>query len=96
LIVTFDENDDETDFVGLTDPAVSPDNARQRGLQNRTATIFAGADVRAGYRDAAPLTHVNILRTIEAIYGLSNSYAQQPNAGIPDNAMAALVFKGER
>jgi phosphatidylinositol-3-phosphatase len=99
LIVTFDENDDETDYVGLTDPAISPDNASKRGLQNRIATIFAGARVKAGYRDADPLTHINILRTIEAIYGLPKSGMQQANAlkaGIPDDATAAMVFAGER
>ena len=99
LIVTFDENDDETDYVGLTDPAVSPDIPSRRSLQNRIATIFAGAHVKAGYSDAEPLTHVNILRTIEAIYGLPKSGMQQPNAlkaGIADDATAATAFTGER
>lgn len=99
LIVTFDENDDETDYVGLTDPAVSPDSPSRRGLQNRIATIFAGAHVKAAYSDAEPLTHVNILRTIEAIYGLPKSGMQQPNAlkaEIADDATAAMAFTGER
>ena len=41
------------------------------------------------------MTHVNILRTIEAMYGLPKSGAQQPNAlraGISDDATAADLF----
>ena len=48
-------------------------------LQNRIVTIFAGAHVKAGETDEA-ITHVNILRTLEAMYGLPRSGAQQPNA----------------
>jgi len=47
LIITFDENDDKGGYRGLTDPSVSPDWDQSRhDLQNRIATIFAGADVK--------------------------------------------------
>ncbi|HEU0156075.1 MAG TPA: alkaline phosphatase family protein [Stellaceae bacterium] len=99
LIVTFDENDDKGGYKGLTDPAVMPDHDRSRlDLQNRIATIVAGAHVKPGYRDAEPLTHVNLLRTIEAIYGLEKSGAQQPNAlraGIADAAAAGAFTPSE-
>ncbi|MGH7064669.1 MAG: alkaline phosphatase family protein [Stellaceae bacterium] len=100
LIVTFDENDDKGGYKGLTDPAVDPGHDRARlDRQNRIATVIAGADVKPGYRDAEPLTHVNLLRTIEAMYGLAKSGAQQPNAlraGIADNAVAAGAFTPAR
>jgi phosphatidylinositol-3-phosphatase len=85
LIVTFDE--DNGDERGPTDPALK---------QNHIATIFAGAHVKPGYADATPLTHVNILRTIEAMYGLPKSGAQQPlavRAGISDDTTAADAFQ---
>jgi acid phosphatase len=96
LIVTFDENDDKSGYQGLTDPAVDPDHdQRRRDLQNRIPTIFAGAHVQPGRADAEPMTHVNILRTIEAIYGLPKAGAQQPKAlraGIADAAIAPGAF----
>ena len=96
LIVTFDENDDKGGYRGLTDPSVSPDHDKSRhDLQNRIATIFAGAHVKPNYAEPAGMTHVNILRTIEAMYGLPKSGAQQPNAlraGISDDATAADLF----
>jgi phosphatidylinositol-3-phosphatase len=96
LIVTFDENDDKGGYRGLTDPAVSPNHDQSRhDLQNRIATIFAGAHVKPNYAKPAGMTHVNILRTIEAMYGLPKSGAQQPNAlraGISDDATAADLF----
>jgi phosphatidylinositol-3-phosphatase len=96
LIVTFDENDDKSGYQGLTNPSVSSDDDQlRRDLANHIATIFAGAHVRVGYADPEPLTHVNILRTIEAIYGLPKSGGQQPNAlgaGIADDATAAGAF----
>ncbi len=96
LIVTWDENDDKSHYQGLTNPAIELDHDQlRRDLQNRIATIFAGAHVKAGYADPEPLTHVNILRTIEAIYGLPKSGLQQPNAlgtGISDDAIAADAF----
>jgi hypothetical protein len=88
LIVTFDENSGETE--GLTDPGAGSDRK-----QNRIATIVAGAHVKASFPAVKPMTHVNILRTIEAMYGLPRSGAQQLNAlkaGISDEATAADVF----
>jgi phosphatidylinositol-3-phosphatase len=96
LIVTFDENEDKTEITGLTDPAVNPDHDRSLyDRQNRIATIFAGAFVRPNYAEPSGVTHVNILRTIEAMYGLPKSGAQQPNAlraGISDDATVAGVL----
>ena len=89
LIVTFDENNDKSGSAGLTDPASSSD-------QNRIATIFAGAQVKPGHAVIDGMTHVNILRTIEAIYGLPKSGAQQPlalRAGIGDDATAGEAFE---
>jgi phosphatidylinositol-3-phosphatase len=98
LIVTFDENDNlAVNYRGLTDPAVAQDGSpRARVAQNRIATILAGAHVKPGYREAGPVTHVNLLRTIEAMYGLSRSGAQQPfaaRAGISDDAVLTGVFQ---
>lgn len=96
LIVTFDENDDKSGYKGLTNPSVNPDHDQlRRDLQNHIATILAGAHVKPGYALDARLTHVNLLRTIEAIYGLPKSGTQQPNAlgiGIADDATAADAF----
>jgi hypothetical protein len=96
LIITFDENDDQTRVTGLTDPAIKPDHdPRRHDLQNRISTIFAGAYVKPNYAEPKGMTHVNILRTIEAMYGLPRSGAQQVNAlkaGISDDATAADVF----
>jgi hypothetical protein len=96
LIVTFDENHDKSGRTGLTDPAVIPDNQLHHDLQNRIVTIFAGAHVKPGYLETNGMTHVNILRTIEAMYGLPKSGAQQPNAarfGISDDMIASDVFE---
>ncbi|HUI65473.1 MAG TPA: alkaline phosphatase family protein, partial [Bacteroidota bacterium] len=69
LILTFDESDDPSGYVGLTDPS-----SRYVDIQNKIPTIFAGAHVRHGdYEEGIGVTHVNILRTIEAIYGLHPS-----------------------
>jgi acid phosphatase len=96
LIVTFDENDDKRGYAGLTDPAISPDHDQRRlDLQNRITTIFAGDHVKPSYAEPNGMTHVNILRTIEAMYGLPKSGAQQPNAvraGISDDAIATNEF----
>ena len=51
------------------------------------------------YREGRGITHVNILRTLEAMYGLSKAGAQQPNAaggGISDNYIITDVFKAAR
>ena len=76
LIVTFDECDNPTDYVGWTDPS-----SKYADIQNRIPTIFAGAHVTHGdYEEGTGVTHVNILRTIEAMYGLKTSGTQPPNA----------------
>jgi hypothetical protein len=105
LILTFDENNDKRNYRGLTNPLVDPHSCAGEGrdheycvdLQNRIVTIFAGAHIKPGdYTENKGITHVNILRTIEAMYGLSKSGAQQPNAtggGITDNYIITDVFK---
>jgi phosphatidylinositol-3-phosphatase len=96
LILTFDENNDKRKYVGLTNPLVEPKDEYTRDLQNRTLTIFAGAHIKAGdYAEGKGITHVNILRTLEAMYGLPRSGAQQPNAaggGISDEYVITDVF----
>jgi acid phosphatase len=105
LVVTFDENDDKRRYQGLTNPMVSPHsefppsdeyNEHLRDLQNRIVTIFAGAHIKSGvYSEGKGITHVNLLRTIEAMYGLPKSGAQQPNAagaGISDDAVVTDIF----
>lgn len=66
-------------------------------MQNRIVTIFAGAHVRPGtYDEGKGITHVNLLRTIEAMYGLPPSGAQQPNAaggGIRDDTIVTDIFQ---
>ncbi len=96
LILTFDENNDKRSYVGLTNPLVRPKDEYTRDLQNRTVTIFAGAHIKPGqYPEGKGITHVNILRTLEAMYGLPRSGAQQPNAaggGIRDDYLITDVF----
>jgi phosphatidylinositol-3-phosphatase len=91
LILTFDENDHGPLLGGLTDPA-----ATKRLSRNRIVTIFAGAHVRHGeYAEGAGVTHVNVLRTIEAMYGLDKCGRQQElalKAGIADDKAIADVF----
>jgi phosphatidylinositol-3-phosphatase len=98
LIVTFDENDNlAVNYHGLTDPAVVQDGSPARRVaQNRIATIIAGAHVKPGHVEASPATHVNLLRTLEAMYGLARSGAQQPyaaRAGIGDDAILTGLFE---
>lgn len=105
LIVTFDETDDRRGYLGLTNPLVNPDACIERGsfhqycadIQNRIVTIFAGAHIKQGdYPEAPGITHVNILRTIEAMYGLPRSGRQQPNAagsGIRDDFLITDIFE---
>ncbi|MGA7827405.1 MAG: alkaline phosphatase family protein [Geobacteraceae bacterium] len=105
LILTFDENDDKRHYQGLTNPLVDPKACLQNAtdpefcvdLQNRTVTIFAGAHVKPGdYREGNGITHINILRTIEAMYGLPKAGRQQPNAagsGITDSYLITDVFE---
>ena len=107
LIVTFDENDDQVGYTGLTNPFIrlsQTDSPRYDRLlfdiQNRIVTLFAGAHVKPGrYTEGRGITHVNILRTIEAMYGLPKSGAQQPNAaggGISDDKIITDVFETVR
>ena len=92
LIVTFDESDNPTGYLGLTDPG-----SRYVDIKNRVPTIFAGAKVRHGdYEEGTGVTHVNILRTIEAIYGLHMSGTQPPNAlkfGITSEYVIKDIFE---
>ncbi len=91
LILTFDENSEFTFSGGITNPADR--DARKR---NRIATIFAGAHVKAGeYPEDKGVTHVNILRTLEAMYKLNKSGAQQWNAlraNIGDDYLIKDIF----
>jgi phosphatidylinositol-3-phosphatase len=102
LILTFDENDDKRGYIGLTDPAVDPqkcassDHDHCMVLQNRIVTIFAGAHIKPGdYPEGRGITHVNILRTLEAMYGLPRSGHQQAKAlaaGIGDDFIVTDIF----
>src|SRR5690349_16318327 len=82
LIVTFDE--DSHGQTELTNPGDT--NPAKR---NRIPTIIAGAHVKHGaYPEGKGVTHVNLLRTLEAIYKLPKSGAQQAKAlaaGISDD-----------
>ncbi|HEX9006712.1 MAG TPA: alkaline phosphatase family protein, partial [Bacteroidota bacterium] len=67
LVLTFDENDDTGHALGLTDPA-----SDDKSIRNRIPTILAGAHVKPGdYPEGRGMTHVNLLRTLEAMYGLT-------------------------
>ena len=89
LILTFDENDHGPS--GLTDPAAGTLTKR-----NRIVTIFAGARIKPDdYAEGEGVTHVNLLRTLEAMYGLGTAGAQQPfalAAGIADDFIIKDVF----
>lgn len=91
LIVTFDENDDTTGFNGLTDPA-----STNKVVQNRIPTLIAGAHVKHGdFAEGRGVTHVNLLRTLEAMYRLDKCGAQQANAlkaGIAADAVIHDIF----
>jgi phosphatidylinositol-3-phosphatase len=105
LVVTWDENDNQFDkrqpagitVPGLTNPFESTATARGRSIQNRIATILAGARIKPGdYAEGKGVTHVNILRTLEAMYGLPRAGAQQPNAlkgGIRDDYVITDIFQ---
>lgn len=112
LIVTFDENDDKRAYQGLTNPGIVPDDPQGTcraaaidrelcvDLENRVLTIFAGAHIKPGeYQEGIGITHVNILRTLEAMYGLPKAGFQQPNAagiGIADDYLITDVFETAR
>jgi acid phosphatase len=112
LIVTFDEDNDRRGYRGLTNPFVDLPNGETTcktedrpsvefedacELRNGVVTIFAGAHIVPGdYDEGLGITHVNILRTIEAMYGLPKAGAQQPNAagaGITDDYIITDVFE---
>ena len=94
LIVTFDENEDTNGMMGLTDPSSS-----DKVMQNRIPTIFAGAHIEHGdYSEGKGMTHVNILRTLEAMYRLQKSGTQQAKAltfGIGDEFVITDIFTKE-
>ncbi len=93
LIITFDENNDAIHYKGLTNPA-----SKQHDIRNRIPTIIAGAHIKHGnYPEALGVTHVNLLRTIEAIYNLPKAGHQQKNAlkyGIRDSYIITDIFVG--
>ena len=66
------------------------------GRRNRIATIFAGAHIKAGeYPEDKGVTHVNILRTLEAMYKLNKSGTQQwqaLKANISDSFLIKDIF----
>jgi phospholipase C len=90
LIVTFDEDDKE--HAGLTDPG--DPNPKKR---NRIATILAGAHIGHGdYAEGNGVTHINLLRTLEAMYKLGRSGRQQQKAlkaGIADDFIITDIFQ---
>jgi len=102
LIVTFDETDDQGGHFGLTDPQACAAAGREQcpALQNRIVTVFAGAHIRPGdYAEGNGITHVNILRTLEAMYGLPRAGSQQAKAaaaGIADDYVITDVFSAAR
>jgi acid phosphatase len=68
LILTFDENYDKEDLIGLTNPFAQADTRAGKDLQNRVCTIFAGARIKPGdFAEGKGITHVNVLRTLEAM-----------------------------
>ncbi|OQX74772.1 MAG: hypothetical protein B6D61_11280 [Bacteroidetes bacterium 4484_249] len=86
-LATFDENDDLRHIKGLTDPDTTHTfqnmhNEKYRNdYENKVLTIFAGTHIKSGdYAEGKGITHVTILRTIEAMYGLPKAGAQQINA----------------
>ena len=106
LILTFDENNDKRGYRGLTNPLVDPKSCVSTGrdheycvdLQNRIVTIFAGAHIKPGdYAEGQGITHINVLRTLEAMYGLLRAGSQQPNAaggGIANDYIITDIFAG--
>ena len=91
LIITFDENSDKTHYSGYTDPA-----SKNHDIRNRIPTIIAGAHIKHGsYAEGKGVTHVNLLRTIEAMYGLQKCGFQQANAhkyGISNDYIIKDIF----
>ena len=95
LIITFDENDDKTGYSGPTDPA-----STNKVIQNRIPTLVAGAHVKHGdFPEGNGVTHVNLLRTLEAMYHLNRCGAQLPSAikaGIAADAVISDIFEPAR
>ena len=93
LILTFDENSKSD--TGLTNPSAATPADR-----NRIPTILAGAHIKAGeYLEGKGVTHVNILRTLEAMYQLTQSGRQQSyalRAGITDDYIITDLFEAAR
>jgi hypothetical protein len=91
LILTFDENDERTLFGGMTNPADKDANKR-----NRIVTILAGAHIKPGeYDEGVGVNHVNLLRTLEAMYNLNKSGGQTEKAikaGLVDDLTINNVF----
>jgi len=91
LILTFDENDTFTLSGGMTDPADKNESKR-----NRIVTILAGARIKPGeYAEGKGVNHVNVLRTLEAMYKLNRSGDQAWSAlkaGIADDFTIKDVF----
>jgi acid phosphatase len=91
LILTFDESGQSTLMGGVTDPADKDPKKR-----NHIVTILAGAHIKSGdYTEEKGVTHVNLLRTLEAMYKLNRSGSQQWNAlkaGIADDFLIKDVF----
>ena len=82
LIVTWDEDKGST--LGLTDPASASN-------KNQIATLFAGPGViHDTYAEGAGVTHVNLLRTLEDMYGLGHAGAQQSKAVAAGIGSAAI------
>jgi acid phosphatase len=94
LVVTFDENDDRT--AGLTDPFATPPVPGGKDKRNQICTVFAGARIKPGrYDEGKGITHVNVLRTLESMYGLPKAGKQQKFAeqgGIGDDYLITDVF----
>jgi len=93
LIVTFDEDSRKPD--GLTNPG-DPDPKKR----NRIPTVVAGAHVKHGeFPEGKGVTHVNILRTLEAMYQLPKSGTQPQKAlaaGIDDETVIQDIFEATR
>src|SRR5712692_5103460 len=92
LILTFDEDNQFTLAGGLTDPA-----DKDPRKSNRIVTILAGAHIKQGeYSEGKGVTHVNVLRTLEAMYRLNRSGGQPwraLKAGIADDFLIKDVFE---
>ena len=92
LILTFDESSQSPMMGGVTDPA-----DKDPKKSNRIVTILAGAHIKRGeYSEGKGVTHVNVLRTLEAMYKLNRSGSQQWNAlkaGIADDFVINDVFE---